>query len=846
MTKNKSPILIQTSRLSPPRRGRGVLSRPRLESMANQLLDYRLTALKAPPGFGKTTLAAAWLEALSSQQMQSAWLALEENDDTPAHLLYCLAVALQHAMPERQFDSSNLSEDMPFVSAQVFAAQLSNDISSIEKPLLMVLDDCHWVKEEVLETALSLLLRHPPENLHLLLISRNPIPNKILQQLKGEPFLELDAEHLRFQPDETKALLSRAGIELSAADLAGLQSSTAGWSTAIRAYMLSTNKNFASVPRSLNLLFSEMLEQQEADFLQKLLPLSLLESFNEAMLKHCYQSEAPSFIDKLEQGQFFISYQGEQNQWLKFHPLFKDYLAQSYLHQSGEQERNAFRLTCALWLADNQEWGPAISLALAAQATSQAEQWISQCAMDLVEQGELYTLLQWERQLREQMPVLPPAMRLALGWASCLAMQQERAQELLNTLKHEDSIINQYERRALQAMVKAFAGQGEQAMKLAQECEPHFYNRPWIYNVLVNVQRYGHLQTGNWQAFYSLPPMQQQSLSRSRYVFNKLYQYGIEAIAEIQQGRLDTAEQKLNESIRTLEENHSSNVMLYALPRVFLAQIFFLQGQYDKAQAELDKCHAVINIMGFPELAIAANGTQAKLLLLQNNTLQARALIEELEAVGLKRLCPRLLAFSLLERCRLSLREHKNEEANACVKFLQQLDQEQKNPPQELHYAYLLAKLSLAAIQKTPLHELTEQVQVFSDKLSQTGKNLLNVELQLAYNLALQANDGSKNQAHIEHWLQVAKVYGLNGLLDYFQLSDNTPEQDNQDALLSLTVKERLILQEVAHGLSNKEIARNMNVAPETIKSHMKNIFAKLGVNNRTQAALFIQDQSLA
>jgi len=59
--------------------------------------------------------------------------------------------------------------------------------------------------------------------------------------------------------------------------------------------------------------------------------------------------------------------------------------------------------------------------------------------------------------------------------------------------------------------------------------------------------------------------------------------------------------------------------------------------------------------------------------------------------------------------------------------------------------------------------------------------------------------------------------------------------------LLTLTVKERQVIQLVAEGKSNKQIARDLNVTPETIKSHMKNIFAKLKVDNRAQAAVMVQ-----
>lgn len=135
-------------------------------------------------------------------------------------------------------------------------------------------------------------------------------------------------------------------------------------------------------------------------------------------------------------------------------------------------------------------------------------------------------------------------------------------------------------------------------------------------------------------------------------------------------------------------------------------------------------------------------------------------------------------------------------------------------------------------------------IEKLAEELTHTGKHLLHIELQLALACAHKEHGDASAAASIEHWQKIAQVYGLQGLLDEYGLNIQqfVDAKAQQDALLSLTVKERLILQEVAHGKSNKEIARNMNVAPETVKSHLKNIFAKLNVTNRTQAALFVQD----
>src|SRR5215510_4657850 len=88
-----SPLLA--TKLMPPRRGRGTLPRPRLEQLIERIAESSLTVLKAPPGFGKSTLASSWAEAALARGARVAWLTLDEADDSPQRLLLHVAAAIQ-------------------------------------------------------------------------------------------------------------------------------------------------------------------------------------------------------------------------------------------------------------------------------------------------------------------------------------------------------------------------------------------------------------------------------------------------------------------------------------------------------------------------------------------------------------------------------------------------------------------------------------------------------------------------------------------------------------------------------------------------------------------------------
>ena len=78
-----------------------------------------------------------------------------------------------------------------------------------------------------------------------------------------------------------------------------------------------------------------------------------------------------------------------------------------------------------------------------------------------------------------------------------------------------------------------------------------------------------------------------------------------------------------------------------------------------------------------------------------------------------------------------------------------------------------------------------------------------------------------------------------------FDLASSAPAGKNHDDFTNVSAREMQTLEQLCIGLSNKEIARNLEIQEVTVKLHVKNIFSKLGVSNRTQAALFAKERHL-
>ncbi|WP_172955007.1 LuxR C-terminal-related transcriptional regulator [Sterolibacterium denitrificans] len=836
--------MLQVSRLHPPRRGRGLLSRPRLEDLAPRLLEHGLAIIQAPPGYGKTTLAAAWLEILAAQGVATAWLTLDHADDSPAGLLHGLATSLGVANPDLAPDLP-APEHSPSVNAM--AVCLSNALHRHTGHILLVLDDCQHAGASTLQEALAPLLRHPPPRLHLLLVSRRQLPTNLLSQAREHPLLALDAESLRFTSDETQALLERAGQTPTASELTTIQETSAGWSTALRAYLLVARKRShggsAALSRRLSMVFDAMLTELDTDFRRQLLPLGLLETFNAPLLAHCRYHAPERFIDALEQRQLFIGAQGDERSWFNLHPLFRQHMTRLLEHEDPERA-NAFRRRAAAWLAEQGCWRQAISLALAAGDAHQAHVWIQQCAMDLVEQGDFLNLLQWQRQLKAQPGSFSARTRLALAWAAALAMQHEEASALLESLPDEDG-IDPWECRALRAMLMALNEQADEGAQLAAACLQHFGDQPWILNVLNNVQRYAMLRASQWHALYDLPSLQSKPLASTCYTFNRLYQHCIDSLADIQQAHLTSAAAHIERAFAELAESGATNPNLRAFPSGFLARIRLLQGRINEAEALLADSLAFVQMGGFLDSIMASLGSSAALLRRQGQLAQARQRVEEIEAIAHRRQWPRLLAQALLERSRISLQELKPEEARACVLRLQQLCSKhcQTAETDDIAHARVLAMLELASATGEPPTALISEAEALAARLGAAQLRLPQMELHIAM-IGLLCRMGQTDAAERKYneWQPAVRQSGALALLESLPARwrlTAAPAPARGSPLHALTVKERLILQCVARGESNKVMAKALGVTPETIKSHLKNIFSKLNVRNRTQAAAF-------
>jgi LuxR family maltose regulon positive regulatory protein len=195
--------LLQTKLHIPPVRP-GLVSRPRLIERLNSGLNRKLTLISAPAGFGKTTLVSEWVHRIGAQRdaVQVAWLSLDEDESDLVRFLAYLIAALQTIEADMArgvlsaLQSPGAASGTTPPAAEAILTSLINDVAALPDPIVLVLDDYHLIESSPVDKALAFLLERLPQQMHLVIATRE------------DPYLPLARLRARGQLTELRARLA--------------------------------------------------------------------------------------------------------------------------------------------------------------------------------------------------------------------------------------------------------------------------------------------------------------------------------------------------------------------------------------------------------------------------------------------------------------------------------------------------------------------------------------------------------------------------------------------------------------------------------------------------------------
>lgn len=876
-----------------PRDCGDTLRRERLEKYRSEVQRRLLTLVIAPPGCGKTTLARQWAEQLARQGAKVAWFSIDPDDNDPLRFMLYLDRAVAGAGFERFAARADAMRHDPSRSFSEMSSALINRVAEMGDELVIVLDNYAWITDAAIHGQVAYILNNAPSNLHVVILASAPPPLPIGRLRARNQLFELNSNAIRFTRSEMQELLGgEGGSAIEPAQLQEIYRFTQGWAAAVRIIALKLDKSGKSSPSGRSLVdcrifdaVDEYLEELFLGFPDELIDMmmhtSLVDSVSLPLCLALANSEnSETYFCQLEQQQILMPLDPDRELFIYPASVRRNMyrkLARKGHHYLAMLHRRAYG-----WYAQDGQWDKAADHALAAGDSEIALGWMECHVMSILKAGRVGTLTRWHQRLSALPISIPQRVRLAFAWAYALSHALDPALDLLAVIgAFSPQALPpeiQAECDAIRALAYTVADRIDEAAEFAARCAGHRFPDPWIGSIVANVELYCRFRRGQWAAFFSEPAVlaaQGEGVSNTQVL--RLSYLGFAALLR---GQLGLAEKYCNDALRLSPAEKGSEVLHFsAWPIGLLANVYYEEGRLDELEALLENRMDCIVSSGNLDCTLGAFLAAARTAARKGKMAKALSLLEQAEGIAVKRKWTRLEAAVLLERLRLYVNENRQAEAEGCLRRLSQMPGgaggDAVSPSCSAAQLVDIARAHFAVHCGRP-EEAIAPLQALIGQFSANGNELFAVRLgtllaiahakagrgdtaEQAFRATVErAEKGGFVSAVIDHGPEAGKLLSrLAASLEHGESAQRLRKHSErmlrdwkrdfephpageapgkETGGCSLTPKEHEVLALMANGQSNKEIARNLSVAPETVKTHLKNIFFKLSVERRMQA----------
>lgn len=801
---------------------------------------------------------------------QVAWLSLDESDNDPVRFLAYLIAAVRQIQPEFGHQTESILQLPQPPPPNVILTALINELSGLPAPFILSLDDYHVIHTPPIHQQLTFILEHQPANMHLVILTReDPLLPVARLRARGQ-LLEIRQEDLRFTRDEAAEFLWReTGLALGVEDVAALEQHIEGWAAGLQLAALSMREcaNLATFIRDftasdryiLDYLVEEVFERQSAEMQAFLLQTSILKRLSGPLCDAITgRNSSAEVLRSLEQSNLFIVPLDLPHTWYRYHHLFAELLhhrlrlrgiQESGLHQraSGWYESQGFLLE-------------AIDHALLAQNWGNAARLIGAISEGMFNHGEVATLLNWCSRLPQEVIHSSPDLCLVQAWAalmtsrfdiaapvlehveqmappgSALLGQVAAAQAFLARSKRENARAIAKSEQALALLpATALAIRGNIAMNLGlaywhegrlAEAEPMLLQACDLCGKSGN-----HFALLTAQIFLARIPGAQGKLRQAATMCEGLIQaagpvpilclahYDL-AIIHIEWNDLPKAAEYCENGCAL--SRRSGNVEFIQAGHLLRAILAHANGDEAGALAALTEANNLaIDFPATVRSRTAAFGLQLAILrndpqMLAHWSARVNA---EVEAHPFYR-------FMGLTRARLLLADGKKAAAAELLKTLHETASQSG-----WGYGALVVRILQSLAAKT-----TEEAQLFIAKALRLGQSegFIRSFVDAGRGIIPILQEAARRGIEIQYVSRILAALGAER------------RKESQNLVEPLSEREIEVLRLVTAGLSNREIALKLVISPGTAKTHIHNLCGKLGVRNRTEAAIRAKELNLA
>ena len=376
-----------------------LIGRGELLTALDRAAAKKVTIISAPAGSGKTSLLRAWADRPAPHHRLAVVLVQRDQHDAQQFWLAVLS-ALRHASATTS--GAEPPAATPDFNGRAMVDRVLSELADQPGRLILVIDDLHELASPDALAQLTWLLTSLPGDVHAVLATRRDLPLHLHQlRLAGE-LAEIRAADLRFSPRETRELLDASGIALSEAGAALLHQRTEGWAAGLRLAAISLAGHpdperfvaeFSGSDRTVaEYLIAEMLERQPDDVKDLLLRTSLLDRVNGELadlLTGRLGSERTLLA--LEDANAFVVSLDPERTWFRYHHLFGD-LLRLELRRALPADVPALHRRAAEWFTQHGQVADAIRHTQAAGDWPGAARLLADNSFSLALDGQTQTI----------------------------------------------------------------------------------------------------------------------------------------------------------------------------------------------------------------------------------------------------------------------------------------------------------------------------------------------------------------------------------------------------------------------------------------------------------------------
>ncbi len=862
-----------------------IINRPRVNKILYDNAFKRMVLVCAPAGYGKSMAISQWLE---QQERKYAWLSMEESFNDISAFINSLKAALDTLAEETNVNRS--VEGATDSSGKDANYSLLKKIESIRAKSILILDDYQIIRDAKVNALMDTLLDYWPATVQLILISKRD-PGLSTQKLRlYGGMVDIRMRDLALDADELQQMLTRSGhSNLPTGKTEELLAWTEGWVLGVKIALsipsLSDGKlplkNSASLFQDIDFFVEHLISNLQPDISAMISTIALCDRFNESLINDLMRwrgitsMDGKHFLDQLRANNLFIIDLDGEDAWYRFHHLFQDLLAKKLMKENQEYASRALHQVSA-WFINQGFLEEGFQLAIKAQDYALAADLIVTHRHAIFDEDKWYVVHRWIGSIPEKIWKSNINLLLAQLWIYENTFQIRELSATLSIIEEmldqrsDKAIVSEfyfhkgwqeiyvkvnpenalkclekskrffegnkmlYARRELYiAMARQMLGKVNEALRDLDKIEQAFSPTDLMYLRMSLSKLLIMLVDGQFDKSVGISEKASFLTGNSSYEAIKAYGWYYQGNIAFQRNNLNVADHALKVAM-SFQGVQNLRVLLDALAGFCLFHSINMDGKMVEVYLERFESY-------FEKLQEIQY--QKYLTSIRNRMMWHRGAGEEQLDWALQnweKPPPSEYLFAMdcpaFTKMRILLTYGNQDIVEQCLQYIHDTEKELHQLHNHYHDSDITIMKAVGALRKSDM-ENARQYMAKAIEISNTQGIFRPL---IEWTLVVPDVLDMVNKSTLSPAFQSALEGFLRGNVD-------TPSRSkDQFSLDALTIRESEIVNMIAKGLRNKEIANQLHIAEVTVKSHLTHIYRKLDVSSRTRMLKKVREMKTA